>query len=165
MSWAAAYARQAKSDLDAREQLLSLNPCHQLHYLQMAAEKLCKAHLSSQGQPQSVLETSHAFIAGPLPVIVRQIIARDSGRSRQGWLLTAIRKLTRQIELLHPQVDDGGRTPANCIYPWEGPGRNVIAPVDHPFGLNLLHEQAGTTLLKIMRTAIDELIAEGDDLS
>jgi hypothetical protein len=163
MSWASAYARQAKSDLQARDQLLRderLEACHQLHYLQMAAEKLCKAHLSAQGQPQEVLESSHAFIAGPLPVICRQHLARGA-QKRNTWVLAAIRKLSRQIELLHPQVDDAGRVPANCVYPWEGPGKKVIAPAEHAFGLSLLHEKAGATLLKIMSAAADELTNRG----
>jgi hypothetical protein len=164
MSWASAYARQAKSDLQAREQLLineRIPACHQLHFLQMAAEKLCKAHLSAQGQPQEVLETSHAFIAGPLPVIARQIIARDAGKlPRLTWVLGAIRKLARQIELLHPQVNDAGCVPSNCVYPWVKADGEVVAPADHPFALSLLHEKAGITLLKIMSAATDELIAQ-----
>jgi hypothetical protein len=44
-SWA--YAKQALSDLDARESLVSAgsSKCHRLHFLQMAAEKVCKAYL------------------------------------------------------------------------------------------------------------------------
>ncbi len=165
MSWASAYARQAKSDLEAREHLLRneyLPACHQLHYLQMAAEKLCKAHLSAQGQPQDVLETGHGFIAGPLPVIVRQVLARDAQKlQRDTWVLGAIRKLSRQIELLHPQINDGGRVPTNSVYPWMGPDGTIVAPRDHRFALTLLHEKAGATLLKIMLAATDELIARG----
>ncbi|MGA6980922.1 MAG: hypothetical protein WCC95_04355 [Candidatus Sulfotelmatobacter sp.] len=48
--WARAYAKQALSDLDAREKLESagVHKCHRLHFLQMAAEKLCKAYLGDQ---------------------------------------------------------------------------------------------------------------------
>ena len=164
MSWSSAYARQAKSDLQAREKLLQSNlpACHHLHYLQMAAEKLCKSHLSARGQPQSVLETSHAFIAKPLPMIARQIFAGQGGKlPRAPWVLRAIRKLARQIELLHPQVDAGGTVPANCVYPWMGLDGAVVAPADYQFGINILHEKAGTTLIKIMLAAADELIAQG----
>jgi hypothetical protein len=128
----------------------------------MAAEKLCKAHLSAQGQGQEVLETGHGFIAGPLPVIARQILARTAGAMpRNPWVLDAIRKLARQIEKLHPQVDDAGRAPSNCVYPWVGADGEVVAPADHPFDLTLLHEKAGTTLLRIMSAAADELITQG----
>jgi len=43
--WARAYAKQVLSDLDVREILVRGNTekCHRLHFLQMAAEKTCKA--------------------------------------------------------------------------------------------------------------------------
>jgi len=46
--WARAYAKQALSDLDVREILVRGNTekCHRLHFLQMAAEKTCKAYLT-----------------------------------------------------------------------------------------------------------------------
>jgi hypothetical protein len=48
--WARGYARQALSDLRARDILVSANAekCHRLHFLQMAAEKACKARLIAQ---------------------------------------------------------------------------------------------------------------------
>jgi hypothetical protein len=43
--WAKAYARQALADLDAREKLAlsGAHKCHRLHFLKVAAEKVCKA--------------------------------------------------------------------------------------------------------------------------
>lgn len=163
MPWRTAYARQAKSDLDARDVLLraeQLPACHQLHYLQMACEKLAKAHLIAGGTDPADLQSSHAYVAKRLPIIARQLLAREARRHpRDTWILAAIRKLARQIELLAPAVDDDGRSPANCEYPWPLPDGNIIAPAHHAFGLSLLYEKAGTTLLKIMRLAIDELLA------
>jgi hypothetical protein len=165
MSWSLGYAVQAKSDLLAWEKL-SLHPelheCHTLHFLQMAAEKLCKAYLAAQGQPPDVLRSSHAFISGVLPIIARQILSRDAGRiANTGWMMNAIKTLARQIELLHPQVNNDGAAPANCEYPWAGPDGEVIAPAQHRFNLTLLHERAGTSLMKIMRIATDEIIQQG----
>jgi len=164
MSWSRAYARQAQVDLNARDLPLTdraMPECEHLHMLQMAAEKLCKAHLAAQGQPPAVLRTSHAFIAGPLPVIARQYLAREAGRlPRQTWVLSAIKKLCRRIELLHPQVDEGGAVPSNCEYPWIDTDGAVVSPADYNFDLSLLHEKAGGTLLKIMRIAISELLEE-----
>ena len=51
-AWRIAYAKQALADLHAREKLLEhseLPDCQQLHFLQMACEKLCKAYLCGQG--------------------------------------------------------------------------------------------------------------------
>ncbi len=62
--WARAYARQADIDFKAWE-LLEKHPeavgaeCHRLLFLQMACEKLCKAHLIRGGTPPESLQASH----------------------------------------------------------------------------------------------------------
>src|SRR5271157_4632424 len=45
-AWSRAYARQAQADLEAREALLGAPApaCQHLHFLQMACEKIAKAH-------------------------------------------------------------------------------------------------------------------------
>jgi len=72
--WATAYARQALSDLDAREKLAlaGAHKCHRLHFLQMAAEKVCKAHLTTINGHSRVRKT-HAYVAKVLPVIARKL--------------------------------------------------------------------------------------------
>jgi hypothetical protein len=49
--WGAAYAKQALADFDGWNELQA-NPaiasCQKLHFLQMACEQLCKAHLCKQ---------------------------------------------------------------------------------------------------------------------
>ena len=78
MNWTSAFARQAQSDFLARDQLL-VNPrlpeCHQLHYLQMAFEKLAKAHLIAAGSDPSDIQSSHAYVAKVVPQIVRESLA------------------------------------------------------------------------------------------
>ena len=82
---ALAYARQASADFRAWE-LYEQNPeavaaeCHKLLFLQMACEKLCKACLIRTGARPEDLQTSHGYIANPLPVVIRQEII-DSGQS------------------------------------------------------------------------------------
>jgi hypothetical protein len=51
--WGRAYARQAKADLDAWDHLQGsiLPECQKLHFMQMACEKLAKAHLCKAGTP------------------------------------------------------------------------------------------------------------------
>lgn len=54
--WASAYARQADADFTTFETLqsLPLPQCHKLQFLQMACEKLVKAHLCGIGtDPES----------------------------------------------------------------------------------------------------------------
>src|SRR5262249_43399085 len=121
--WRIAYAKQASADLRGREQLLAmpeLPECQHLHFLQMACEKICKAYLCGQGTEPAALQSSHAYIASVLPIIVREQLALKSRHHQKdkSWMVQAIRNLARKIELLAPAVQGGGAYPANCEYPW-----------------------------------------------
>jgi hypothetical protein len=166
--WRVAFARQAKADLDAREALLQhpeLPQCQQLHFLQMACEKVCKAHLcGTPGVDPATLQASHAYTESVLPTIVRQQFAvqsRHRPRDRS-WLIAAIRKLARKIELLAPSVRAGGSHPANCEYPWVGADGAVRVPAEHNFNLDLLHEPGGRHLIKALYGAVEQLSGEVD---
>src|SRR6185437_13516789 len=103
--WRVAYARQALADLRAREKLLKhpeMPDCQQLHFLQMACEKICKAYLCGQGVDPQTLRGSHAYISGPLPIIARQQFAQESRKvhADRTWVIRAIRSLARKIEQL-----------------------------------------------------------------
>lgn len=127
----------------------------------MACEKLCKAHLCGQGEDPAFLRASHAHVSRTLPIIFRQHIAREAGKDvPRAWVVQAVRVLARKIELLAPAVNDGGRHPANCEYPWAGPDGSVRAPCDHNFELDLLYARAGRKLMKVLYAAVEELAAE-----
>ncbi len=148
--WRIAYAKQALTDLSAREKLLEhpdLPDCQQLHFLQMACEKLCKAYLCGQGVNPETLRGSHAYISGPLPIIAKQQFTQESRKVHvdRTWVIAALRVLARKIELLAPAVHEAGRQPTNCEYPWEGPDGMIHAPCEHKFGIDLLHEKGRTT--------------------
>lgn len=159
--WAREYARQADADFRAWD-LYQRHPesvaaeCHKLLYLQMACEKLCKAHLIRRGSSPEALRVSHGYIAKPLPVIIKQEISfRKRNLRKMAWLVSHIAHLAREIELLNPAVQRAGHRPDNCEYPWESAGK-VISPLDHSFPLlNLIVAPAGRTLLKLLRSAID----------
>ena len=130
----------------------------------MACEKLCKAHLCGQGTDPEALRASHAFIAGPLPVIARQQFALQA-RGAAGnyeWMVRAIGNLAEKIELLAPSITRGGAVPANCEYPWVGPHGAVLTPAEHNFKFDLLYERAGIQLIKLLRAATDDLIGRAD---
>jgi hypothetical protein len=163
-TWARGYARQARGEFEAFQTLErspELPRCIRLHFLQMACEKLCKAYLCGSGTDPDELQTSHAFIAGPLPIIARQQFARLGGKetTRHSQTLRQVRQLAREIELLAPTVTDGNRRPDNCEYPWENGGL-LYVPIDYDFpNLNLLEQRAGRLLLKLIPAAIEELLA------
>jgi hypothetical protein len=164
--WALAYARQAKADFRAWE-LYEQNPeaiaagCHTLLFLQMACEKLCKAYLIKDGTLPEALQTSHGYIAKPLPIVIRQQII-DSGQNpnRMKGLLTLVRHLAGEIEVLNPAMRRDGLRPDNCEYPWEA-GDQVISPLDWAFPpLRLVTVQGGPTFVKLLKGAIDKIIGE-----
>lgn len=163
MSWPLAYAKQAHSDLVARTRLLEhadVPQCHPLHFLQMACEKLCKAHLCGSGADPDQLRRSHAYVAGALPIIVRQHLARQSAQfpKNTGWVYEASKRYARQIELLAPAVTGGGLVPSNCEYPWIGPDGKVVVPAEYNFRFDFLRERGGRTLLKILDAVADDII-------
>ncbi|HET6879168.1 MAG TPA: hypothetical protein VFI31_03370 [Pirellulales bacterium] len=161
--WAKAYARQADADFKAWE-LYQKYPeaaaaeCHKLLFLQMACEKLCKAYVLRAGvhKPDDV-QTSHGFIQKHLPVIMRQEIANSRRFPRNPRpLLSKIRQLCGEIEILNPSMKRGNHRPDNCEYPWEV-GKKVVSPLDHTFIVTqLLMMNVGITFLKLLRRAIDQ---------
>lgn len=160
--WTQAYARQSRADFDAWNALAEhkeLAPSQRLHFLQMACEKLCKAHLCKGGAEPTILAGSHAYIAGTLPVIVRQQFALLTGKRSRAGLMKHVKHLSREIELLAPAVDDGGRRPDNCEYPWEDHTGQLHVPAEHSFpALRLLTAPAGRTFLKTVRAAMEALV-------
>src|SRR5436190_214926 len=131
--WVLAYARQADADFKAWE-LYEKHPeavaaeCHELLFLQMACEKLCKAHLIRGGTPPEVLQGSHGYIANPLPVVIKQqILATGQNPKKMRSVLHQVRHLAEEIEVLNPAVTRNGQRPDNCEYPWEA-GDQVMSP-------------------------------------
>jgi len=166
LQWSIAYARQSLADMRARAALLEhseLPECQQLHFLQMGCEKLCKAYLCGRGVDPVALRGSHAYIGSTMPIIVRQHFAREARKVRvdHTWVIRAIGTLARKIELLSPAVNDAGRSPANCEYPWTGADGTVRVPAEYDFKLDLLHDGAGHHLVKALYTTAEELIRSG----
>ena len=162
--WAGAYARQAAADWATHERLwpeAAVPDCHKLMFLQMACEKLAKAHLRRFGADPAALQSSHAYAAKTLPVIVRLQLRRPGTRVRNApWVLAMVRRLAREIELLAPAVDDGGGRPDNCEYPWADARGRLHVPAEWTFPtVALLAAPAGRVFLKLMRTAIADLNA------
>ena len=100
--WARSYANQALSDLAAREMLVRANAhkCHRLHFLQMAAEKACKAHLTTVNGHEKVRRT-HAYVARNLPIIARHFYtAINNNNEISRWEISEIKRLAHEIDAL-----------------------------------------------------------------
>lgn len=148
-TWSEAFAAQAGSDLDVYDFLTAstLPSSHRLHYLQMWLEKLCKAYLWMPQAGADELRTKHNVIAKVLPRLVSEHWRRTGSGERRD--MTSIRELCREIDLLHPQVDDNGRRPDNVEYPWTGSSGATEVPARWKFSLvSRLHSNPGRLLLK-----------------
>jgi hypothetical protein len=163
-AWSRAYAIQARADLAARDVLISeqaLPTCQQLHFLQMACEKVAKAHLCWGGADPTTLQRSHVVVAKTIPMIARQLLARGvvrGGRSHEK-MMKAIYRLAQEVDFLAPSADDGRRRPDNCEYPWEDDQGDLQIPAEYPFSeLGRLHlHEAGRSYVKVIQAAADEL--------
>jgi hypothetical protein len=137
--------------------------CHQLHYLQMATEKLAKAYFWRSGSPPP---RNHAgfvqflrFLGG-IPRSERaSLIAAvqfKSFESFQGWLRAAL-GFGRRLEILSPALASDGE---NLEYPWPHhlPARN---PVRHKFALwdDLSRTPGGRQFLRFVGSAIENFPA------
>src|ERR1700722_6373113 len=110
--WSRGYARQALADFERFEELEkdgSVQTCHKLQFLQMACEKLVKAHLCGIGTDPTSLQASHAYVAASLPVILRQqaTFVNFSGKHAR-WVLQHAKYLSQEIDVLAPAVKRGG---------------------------------------------------------
>jgi hypothetical protein len=161
--WAAAYARQADADFQTFQRLqdLPVPECHRLLFLQMACEKLVKAHLCGPvGTDPIALQTSHAYVARTLPVVLRQQAVSENYRGTKAEAtLNVAKHLAQEIELLTPSVTRDGQRPDNCEYSWEDLGEALHTPLKWSFSPSqLLLQPAGVRILKLIRGAIDRLL-------
>ena len=160
--WANGYARQADADYNTfmAIQGLAVPDCHRLQFLQMACEKLVKAHLCGERTDLGSLQTSHGYVAKTLPIILRQqaISVNLKGRSAREALKHS-RHLSQEINYLAPSVKRAGKRPDNCEYPWEDDKGILHIPLDWSFlPSQLLVRPTGRVFLKLLRGAINRLL-------
>ena len=137
MGWHEAYPAQARSDYAMFRSLgmQNANHCHQLHYLQMASEKMAKAMLTAPGDDKPA-PSSHVMFVRMLQVLKgRPEVRRQLGYSDVKVFkayIDSLLDLATRIEQLSP--DQAGLTRPNAEYPWEDQSsRQVLAPVEYSF--------------------------------
>lgn len=163
--WGRGYARQALADFQHWQSLearTDVQPCHRLQLLQMACEKLCKAYLISSHTPPASLQSSHGYIARPLPLVIRgQLEYMGAQSAKQKGLVSFARQLGNEIELANPAVDRNNQRPDNCEYPWEDEQGQLHSPLDWTFSaLESLRKPIGTTFIKVLQRAIERIMLE-----
>ena len=160
IEWSRAYARQANADFASYQLMQTPNKfeCQRLQFLQMACEKLAKAHLCGAGADPAQVRTSHAWIAKTLPVILKQTaVSLSFSGVRASEALRAARQISAEIELLAPAVTRNEQRPDNCEYPWEDETGKLHSPLDWSFAPSeLLMRPSGRTVLKLIRIAMEK---------
>lgn len=157
VEWARGYAIQALSDLNAREVLVSarVNKCHRRHFLQMAAEKACKAFLTAKNGHEH-LRSTHAYVARVLPILARQFYAvENDGNILTEWELREIRSIASEIEVLAPACDHGDVREDNTEYPWMDGRGEIKVPCEYTFPNIDDNSRIITRLIRLIRTAAE----------
>jgi len=141
------------------------DPCHQLHYLQMVAEKLAKAHFWRSGNPPP---RNHAGFAqfmrslGGVQQSRRAHLATVLGFKNFNSLQTWIRKvssLVYDLERLAPALAQNGPNPE---YPWPH-NAPIEYPARHQFALwgQLMNTGLGHQLIQVIQSSVDKFPAYG----
>ena len=129
MTWRAAFIMQARHEYAVYRQLSQQGAsfCDQLHYLQMATEKLARGYLANPSDRQPPAFT-HAGIVRMLQHLksdhaVRHRLGYSSGRAFRNYLDSLLGTALR-VQSLVPAV--AGSTQPNPEYPWLDKATNVI---------------------------------------
>jgi hypothetical protein len=157
LDWAAAFAFQAIADLETRDILAQTDakPFARLHFLQMAAEKLCKAYLVDENGIDQ-LRFHHCIIRKQLPRILEHVLQRtESWRpERRRTKIHALKSLIREIEILCPSCTEADSREDNTEYPWRDSQGKVHVPATHRFAIDESNRKL-IELLKLIRKAAE----------
>ena len=138
MTWAEAFRRQAASDYQVFKQFSGsgsqVAACHQLHFLQMATEKLAKSFLIGNSseppkQTHQALVTFLRIVSSRPEIRVRLKFGNDPKQFRA--YIDKLLPLAARIEGLAPAGGKTGRV--NPEYPWLNPLQKVVCPADYRF--------------------------------
>jgi hypothetical protein len=155
------WCSQARSDYDTFK-LLNRHgsaPCHQLHYLQMATEKLAKAHFWRSNRPPTASHRAFTVFVRTLlrghDEKARTRVAQALGYGSEFEYQAATKTLlpvAYEIERLAPALAFDG---PNAEYPW--PAQDpASAPVDFEFPVwsQLIGSASGRQFLQFLERAV-----------
>lgn len=150
---------QTKSD---HEVLLMMRrrgvePCHQLHYLQMVTEKLGKAYFWRSNKPPP---KGHAYFVRFLRALdnrpkcdrIAEVLGFKTPNSFQSWIRNTI-TIAYELERMAPAL--AGDNGPNPEYPWPHDGP-MHAPASFQFAVwrDLTESSLGRQLLKVIDDAV-----------
>ncbi|MCX7015034.1 MAG: hypothetical protein NTW86_21185 [Candidatus Sumerlaeota bacterium] len=131
MDWRSAFFLQARSDFRILRHLIAwggAKPCHRLHYLQMATEKLAKGFSTDGTIPPATVHS--AFVRFLQRAHTNKSLRRAcqmEDKKRFQAYLEALLPLGKRIEDLAPS---GVTQRPNAEYPWLARARNRAYPTE-----------------------------------
>jgi len=139
MTWREAFLLQARSDHAVFDRLgalrVEVEPCHRLHYFQMATEKLAKAFLTAPAAVEAPATVHTAFVRMLQVIKGRPDIRRQLGYANArafASFINSLLGLANRVQGLAPAV--AGLTQPNPEYPWRNLGTGEIqAPAEFEF--------------------------------
>jgi hypothetical protein len=159
-AWARAFAEQALSDLQARAILAGsdADKCHRLHFLQMAAEKICKAHLID-ANGYDAMKHVHCVVAKHLPIIIRQLLIQQSQKdSAIQQRVKFAKHLGAEIDILSPSCKAAGAREENSEYPWSWADFSIGIPCKFSFPNIDESDREFVPLIKLLRVAAESYV-------
>jgi hypothetical protein len=149
MDWRDALLVQARSDFEMLTLLRSQKVpfCHQLHFLQMATEKLGKGFATAPNgdQPAKVHRAFVGFLRSAKSNVQLQR-ACNCGPGQIDAYLASLLPSARLIENLAPSNAGDGPNPE---YPWQTP-KGVVAPADYAFSSLEFNVRGMVNMLKFL---------------
>lgn len=134
MNWKEGFYCQAESDFKTY-QILNRNKvavCHQIHYLQMAFEKISKAHLAPSGnrRPKPDHRVLNKFIDR---IKTNSLFCKKLGytNSQFSAIINQIRPIVDFLESVIPRADQ--EEVVSAEYPWKNIRTGVVAPCLYDF--------------------------------
>ena len=161
--WKTAFLRKGESDFKIYAKLKNqqeIEPCHYLHYLQMAAEKIGKS-LTCPNESIQPPENHYG--------LTKWLKHAKAGSAHQGLMkickikkkadfrayLQGLIHFALQIECLAPAIAKKHGSGPNAEYPWQDPRSAIIhIPADHPFS-GILESPKYIKLVRFIEASID----------
>lgn len=160
LTWKEAYLKQAKSDYSIFKKLneLQVDFCQELHYLQMASEKLAKS-LTCPFDNTPPKKTHYALVGFIRTIKVIDFSKKFGQKNFVSYknYIDSILPFADKIEKLHPS---GEISRPNPEYPWEDNYGNVQSPIDYGFD-DIKNDRIGMSKFK---TFISKLIEIADQI-
>jgi len=164
------FARQAESDIDMFEIIrdqASVPGCQKLHFVQMAFEKIVKAHMYKSVDERILV---HTVVEKHFPIIFRTYWARTNPRTPiHPPLFHNIEQLCHKIDMLCPAKPKPYKSQfpteydPNCEYPWiflNGSVQEVKSPLDYLFILAAMFRSPEfIELIKCLRDVIRQAMS------